>query len=41
MDLIQILMSRCAPLFGGREQEEDLDEELDSHIDPIRVLRTE
>src|ERR1700691_3399020 len=33
MDLISILLSRCAALFGKRELDGDLDEELRSHID--------
>ena len=33
MDLISILLSRCAALFSKRELDGDLDEELRSHID--------
>ena len=33
MDLIRILLSRCAALFRKRELDEELDEELRSHID--------
>jgi predicted permease len=33
MDLIRILLSRCAALFGKRKLDDDLDEELRAHID--------
>ena len=33
MDLLRILLSRCAALFRRRELDADLDEELRSHID--------
>jgi macrolide transport system ATP-binding/permease protein len=33
MDLIRILFSRCAALFGKRKLDRDLDEELRAHID--------
>jgi macrolide transport system ATP-binding/permease protein len=33
MDFIRILASRCAALFGKRQLENDLDEELRAHID--------
>jgi predicted permease len=33
MDLIRILISRCAALFGKQKLDEDLDDELRSHID--------
>jgi len=33
MDWIRICLSRCAALFGKRERDKDLDEELVSHID--------
>jgi predicted permease len=33
MDLIRIVMSRCAALFGKRKLDNDLDEELRAHID--------
>jgi predicted permease len=33
LDLIRILISRCAAIFGRRKLDEDLDEELRAHID--------
>ena len=33
MDLIRMLLSRCAALFRGRKLDADLDEELRSHIE--------
>lgn len=33
MDLLRILLSRCAALFRRRRLDEELDEELESHID--------
>jgi len=33
MDLIRTLLSRCAALFGSHKLDDDLDEELHSHID--------
>lgn len=33
MDLIRVLLSRCAALFRRRKLDEDLDEELRAHID--------
>jgi predicted permease len=33
MDLIRVLLSRCAALFRGKKLDEDLDEELRTHID--------
>src|ERR1035438_6059294 len=33
MELIRVLLSRCAALFGRRKLDEDLDEELRSHIE--------
>ena len=33
MELIRVLLSRCAALFRRRKLDEDLDEELRSHID--------
>src|SRR5271170_4825486 len=33
MELIRILLSRCAALFGGRKLDEELDEELRAHIE--------
>jgi predicted permease len=33
MDLIRILLSRCAAFFGKRKLDDDLDEELRAHID--------
>jgi predicted permease len=33
MDLIRILLSRCAALFGRRKADKELDEELRAHID--------
>src|SRR6267378_4393256 len=33
MDLVRILLSRCIGFFRGKSLDEDLDEELRSHID--------
>jgi putative ABC transport system permease protein len=33
MEIIRVLFSRCAALFGKRKRDKDLDEELRSHID--------
>ena len=33
MDLIRILLSRCVAFFRGNSLDEDLDDELRSHID--------
>src|SRR5271170_3560673 len=33
MELIRILLSRCAALFRGRKLDEELDEELRAHIE--------
>src|SRR5271170_4595221 len=33
MELIRILLSRCAAIFRGRKLDEDLDEELRAHIE--------